>query len=388
MARAATVLALGSGLLLLAPLRAQNCTPFADVAASDAFCPAIQQLHAMGLTAGINPGVAFGPLAPVTRQVLAAILARADRPAGASPGSRRAALGRFWTTRGGQYAQGYGLTTVGDGPVAVKSDGVDVWVANQNAGSVTRVRASDGAVVGTWTGIPLARSVLVAMGRVFVLSGGSPSQLWEIDPRDGFFAFHVPVATLGSFAAGMTFDGGRIWVANSGGTLSIATPGSPWTVASVPGFSQPDAMLFDGKHVWVTDVGAGTLLELDAAGGVLETVNVGSAPARPAFDGTNIWVPRNVSPGHLVIVRAATATILADLTDNVAGNPIAAAFDGERILLTHYYLGAVTLWNAADRAFLGQYTVGSGVSSGPFAACSDGIDFWVALGTDDKLARF
>jgi hypothetical protein len=263
---------------------------------------------------------------------------------------------------------------------------VDVWVANQNSGSVMRVQTSDGKVVGTWTGIPLARSVLVAMGRVFVLSGGAPSQLYEIDPRTTSAA--VPVATLGSFAAGIAFDGGRIWVANTGGTLSIATPGNPWTVASVPGFSQPDAILFDGKHVWVTDVGAGTLLKLDAAGGVLETVNVGSAPARPAFDGTNIWVPRNVSPGHLVIVRAATATILADLTDNVAGNPIAAAFDGERILLTHYYLGAVTLWNAADRAFLGQYTVGSGVFSGPFAACSDGIDFWVALGNDDKLARF
>src|SRR6185369_10434490 len=40
---------------------------------------------------------------------------------------------------------------VGDGPEAVAFDGTNVWVANQFSDTVTKIRASDGAVVGTYS---------------------------------------------------------------------------------------------------------------------------------------------------------------------------------------------------------------------------------------------
>ncbi len=89
--------------------------------------------------------------------------------------SRRAILDQFWTS---QNATVLGLTTVGANPVSVRSDGVDLWVANPNSGgTVSRVRGSDGRVLETWTGASLASGVLVAMGRIFVTGITSPGRL-------------------------------------------------------------------------------------------------------------------------------------------------------------------------------------------------------------------
>src|SRR5687768_7686129 len=39
---------------------------------------------------------------------------------------------------------------VGQGPEGVTSDGANVWVANQFSNTVTKLRVTDGAVVGTY----------------------------------------------------------------------------------------------------------------------------------------------------------------------------------------------------------------------------------------------
>jgi len=45
----------------------------------------------------------------------------------------------------------------------------------------------------------------------------------------------------------------------------------------------------------------------------------------------------------------------------------------------------VSFFKAADLTPLGSVPTGGGF---PYGACSDGINFWVALNTADKLARF
>ena len=59
------------------------------------------------------------------------------------------------------------MAGVGTFPEEVKSDGADLWVADRVSGDIKRVRASDGMVLGTWSGAPGASSLLVALGRVF-----------------------------------------------------------------------------------------------------------------------------------------------------------------------------------------------------------------------------
>ena len=297
--------------------------------------------------------------------------------------TRRAALDQFWTS---QNATALGLTTVGDDPQLLKSDGADLWVAKNLGASVSRVRASDGKLLETWTGATGARGVLVAMGRILVTSYANPGKLYMIDPSQPFGAVTTVASNLGTQPVGIAFDGARVWTANTG-SVSIVTPGAtiPWTVTTVTGFSALQGALYDGANVWVTDLIAGTLLKLDSAGAILQTVTVGSSPRFPAFDGANVWVP-NANSNSVSVVRASNGAVLQTLTGNGLNFPIAAAFDGQRVLVTNNSGDSVSLWKAADLTTLGSFQTGT--DTFPFGACSDGINFWITLQGPGKLARF
>lgn len=182
---------------------------------------------------------------------------------------------------------GYGL---------VKSDGADLWVADGLW--VTRVRASDGKQMGKWTGAGSLTAVLAAMGKVFITTQGVPfGGLYEIDPTQAPGTFATVTQALGPAAAGIAFDGQRIWTANFGGTGSVSIVSlNPVNVTTVAGFSGSlVGIIYDGANIWVTSLGNGTLNKLDSNGNIIQSVLVGSGPQYPAFDGTNIWVP-NTSP--------------------------------------------------------------------------------------------
>src|SRR5580765_7468051 len=131
----------GAGTVLLGA-----CGAFTDVA-GDAFCPFGLEIFTIGITTGTT-ATTYDPTSNVSRLQMAAFLSRTVDGA-LRRGSRRAALDQFWTT---QNATVLGLTTVGSDPTFVKSDGADLWVANGFGSSVSRVRASDGKLLETWTG--------------------------------------------------------------------------------------------------------------------------------------------------------------------------------------------------------------------------------------------
>jgi hypothetical protein len=83
------------------------------------------------------------------------------------------------------------------------------------------------------------------------------------------------------------------------------------------------------------------------------------------------------------VVRVATGAVLATLTGNAIGGPAAAAFDGERVLVTQVPGKTVSLWKAADLSPLGSVSLGVT----PLGACSDGLNFWVSV-LPGQLARF
>jgi hypothetical protein len=358
------------------------CGPFTDVAA-DAFCPFVLELFTLGITTGTSP-TTYDPTSNVNRLQMAAFLSRSVDGV-LKRGSRRAALDQFWTT---QNAPALGLTTVGTGPQYPQTDGVDVWVANVSGGTVSRVRASDGKLLETWTGATNGQGALVAMGRVFVTGLTAPGNLYRIDPSQPAGAVMTVAGSLGGSSTGITFDGSRIWTANNDGSISIVTPGAtiPWTVTTVTtGFNAPVGILYDGANIWVTDFIVNTLLKLDSAGAVLQTVTVGNGPGLPTFDGGNIWVPNNF-PSSVSVVRASSGAVLQTLTGNGLSHPTAAAFDGQRVLITNFSGNSVSLWKAADLTPLGFFPTGP--ATNPLGACSDGINFWIALNGANQLARF
>src|SRR5215470_4639068 len=122
------------------------CGPFTDVAA-DVFCPFVLEIFYLGITTGTS-ATTYDPTSNVSRLQMAAFLSRTVDGV-LKRGGRRAALDQFWTT---QNATVMGMTDVGTDPTLIAFDGADVWVANEGTGTVSRVRASDGKLLETWTG--------------------------------------------------------------------------------------------------------------------------------------------------------------------------------------------------------------------------------------------
>jgi hypothetical protein len=362
------------------------CGPFTDVAA-DAFCPFVLEVFTLGITTGTSP-TTYDPTSNVSRLQMAAFLSRSVDSV-LKRGGRRAVLKQFWTP---QVAGNLGATTLGGtGSQQVESDGADLWVANQPSGTVARVRGSDGKLLETWTGAVRATGVLSAMNRIFVTGDGNfsgPGSLYRIDPSQPAGVVTTVTSNLGNFSEGITYDGTRIWTANSD-SVSIVTPGAtiPWTVTTVTtGFGGTQrSVLYDGANVWVTSSNLGTIKKLDANGAILQTVSVAGAPMYPVFDGTNIWAPSS-SSDSVSVVRASNGAVLATLTGNGLGDPFTAAFDGQRILVTSHFTHNVSLWKAADMTPLGFLATGAGTN--PIGACSDGVSFWFTLESGNTLMRF
>jgi hypothetical protein len=253
------------------------------------------------------------------------------------------------------------------------------------------VRASDGFVLQTWTGANNARGVLVAQGAVYITGSTNPGRLYIITPATPGVSPPVSLVTdqLGGFTVGIAFDGVAIWTANHIGSVSRIFNGV-MTVSE--GFVQPWGMLYDGANIWITD-SDNRLKKLNNDASIASSITVGNAPGRPVFDGANIWVPSE-SSNSVTVVRVkdalgsplASPFVLATLTGNGLSEPLAAAFDGQRILVTNYMGNSVSLWKAADLTPLGS--VSTGALTGPAGACSDGVNFWITLFDSNELLRF
>ena len=380
LAAAAALLAGGTGFLAAGVLT--PCGPFTDVEFVDPFCPFVLEIFRLGISTGTTP-TTYSPNEKVTRLQMAAFLSRTVDTA-LRRGSPRAPANRYW---GGQFAA-LGVTTVGTTPRLVTCDGTDMWVANFGNDTVTRIRASDGRFLETWTAAIDAWEPIAAMGAVFVTGNTAPGgNLYRIDPAASPGDVTTVATSLGSSPAGIAFDGGRFWTANVGGTVSIVTPKAtiPWTVTTVTaGFFVPFGALYDGTNIWVTDTD-NALRKLDATGAILQTVTLGSSPANAVFDGTNIWVASG-GGNSVTVVRTSSGTILATLTGNGMSGPTTPAFDGSRILVTNQFNQTVSLWKAADLTPLGNLVAPP--ASKPYGAASDGLGFWVTLADANKLARF
>lgn len=371
--------------------------PFNDVTGANVFFCSVAEAYFSGLTNGTS-ATTYSPSDPVLREQMAAFVSR-TMDQSLKRGSKRAALNQYWTTQG---AGNLAFTAVGNGPNLLQSDGADIWVASNTANSVSRVRASDGTRIGSdWTGATAALGVLCAMGKVFITGNTTPGNLYRIDPTQPPGLVTTLSTALGEFPRGIAYDGQRLWTANAGpqsGSVSIITL-NPTTVTNVAtGFNSVNGIIFDGTNIWVTDDIPGPvdkLRKLDPTGAILLSVDVDALPQFPAFDGSNIWVPSFFN--HTVkVVRVkdpqgnsvVTPVILATLSGNGLNEPVSAAFDGQRILVTNFGGDSVSLWKASDLTALGTFSTTTGGSTVPWGACSDGLNFWIALSASGQLARF
>jgi hypothetical protein len=218
---------------------------------------------------------------------------------------------------------------VGLFPIGVAFDGANIWTANANTSDLTKIRASDGSVLGT---------------------------------------FPVGIGPLG-----IAFDGANIWVTNRvDNTVSKMRAGDGLVLGTFVGFSSPRGIAFDGANMWVANYNGNAVMKLRASDGVLQTVlAVGTNPSAVAFDGENIWVANNGS-GNVTKIRASNASVLG--TFNVGVGPSGIAFDGANIWTANFNNSNVTKLRAFDGANLGAFALGSQ----PVGVIFDGANIWVS----------
>lgn len=358
--------------------------PYTDVSGvGGAFCPGIMEAYVTGVSKGTSP-TTFSPNESVIRLDMTTFLQRSlDQLI--TRASRRASLNQWWVPQDTSAMQ---LVAVGGSPAFCAIDGENIWTATNSANQVVQVQANTGKIIGTWSAANNSIGVVEVAGKIFATGASSPGNLYVLDPTvPGVVT--VAASNLGNLPMGIAFDGTNLWTANNGGSVSIITPQSPYTVTTVTsGFTAPSGIVYDGAHIWVTDGTAGKLFQLNGSGGIVQTVNVGAGPGNPAFDGTNIWVPNSVD-NTITVIQASSGAVVGTITANASillNGPSAASFDGARILVTNSTGNSVTVFKAADLSFLANVTTGP--STGPSGACSDGINFWVDLAQTGQLLRF
>jgi DNA-binding beta-propeller fold protein YncE len=362
---------------------AQVNLPFTDIQGNPFFCH-IASAYFSGLTSGTS-ATTYGPTQTVPREQMAAFITR-TLDQSLRRGSQRAALDQWWTP---QIPEALGITHVGNNPLAVKSDGDLVWVANFSGNSVSCVQASNGALIKTYTGVSKPRALLVARGKIYVAGNEPAGKLYSIDPASDQDTVTF-VTNIGSNPTALAFDGERIWATNFNGDLyKISFTPNPSVAVVDPGLGIPTGLIYDGANIWVIDQGANKIKKLHENGSpVLQEVAIGGSAQQPVFDGTNIWVP-NFNNDSITVIRASTGAVLATLSGNGLNSPGQAAFDGERILVVNRDGHTVSLWKATDLTPLGNFSTGTaGGGSSPASACSDGRNFWIALSGHDTVARF
>ena len=354
--------------------------PFTDVPSTNIFFCTIAQAYFSGLTAGTS-STTYSPSDNVTREQMAAFITR-TMDQSLRRGSQRAAMKKFYIG----HPPSFGQTTVGDNPRFCECDGADVWVANASTGTVSRVRASDGDLLQTWTGATQAFGVVTVNGKIFVTGKTTPGSIYRINATSAPGAVTVLSNTVGNAPEGIACDGLNLWTANTSGSVSRVNITVGTTTTFTTGFVNVRGILYDGTNIWVTD-NDNTLKKLDVNNGnILQTVSVGLGPRYPVYDGTNIWVP-NEGDDSLTVVRASTGEVLATIpTPPTLTGPVSAAFDGEKILITANS-GFAAFYKATNLSLITTRNIAVAGNPG-FGTCSDGDKFFVTVPVFDLLMAF
>lgn len=218
--------------------------------------------------------------------------------------------------------------TVGSLPRGAAFDGANIWVANSNNNNVTKLRASDGATLGTFA--------------------------------------------VGTSPYSIVFDGTNIWVANLSSNGVTKLRASDGVVLNQFGMSAPAALAFDGVNIWAVSSNANQVVRRRASDlADMGFFAVGANPSAIVFDGVNIWVPNNGN-NNVTKLRASDGSLLG--TFPVGSGPQGIAYDGGSIWVTNNSSANVTKLRASDGALLGTYAVGTG----PLGIAFDGSNIWVA----------
>lgn len=174
-----------------------------------------------------------------------------------------------------------------DQPAGLIADGSHVWILNYRHGSVSKLRARTGEILGTY---PAGErpSALASDGRHLWVANEFAQTVTKLDAATGALMGVYPVR--GS-SGGIVCDGRHVWVSGTGegGVTKLAadTGAIAW---ERPAGGSPQHIAFDGRLIWAADQARGLVTRIDADTGAFVDTLALPSPTRMVFDGTCMWV--------------------------------------------------------------------------------------------------
>jgi YVTN family beta-propeller protein len=222
------------------------------------------------------------------------------------------------------YVDAHGHLTLdvlaGSRPSAVAFGFGSAWVANEGAGTVSRIDPRTEAVVQTVRTGADPRAVAVAGGSVWVANGGEGT-LTRIDPRTDAT---VQTIRIGNGPAAVASDGGLLWVANDrDGTLVAVDDRTGRIRRTIPIGGNPAGLAVAGGALWVSDDWGGQVLRIDPVTTAATAVSVGNAPTTVAADARGVWVA-NSADGTVSQIDPASGSVVRTVPLGTSG-PLATA---------------------------------------------------------------
>lgn len=280
---------------------------------------------------------------------------------------------------------------VGDGPEGVAFDGTSIWVANRLDDTVTKLRARDGFIQGTFPVGDGPKSVAFDGTSIWV-TNNLDDTVTKLRASNGF---NEGTFTVGGGPDGIAFDGASIWVANTGDDTVTKLQASDGLVQGTFSVGDgPVGIAFNGYRILVTNQFDGTLTVIRPSDGVVESSNAVLGPDAPgpiAFAGASIWVASS-AVAHVRKLNHSSSHVSE--TFNVGTHPAAIAFDGHSIWVANSGSTSLSKLRASDGFYEGTYTLGSRTACYTyegdcplFGIAFDGSNIWVTSYAEDTVSK-
>jgi YVTN family beta-propeller protein len=253
-----------------------------------------------------------------------------------------------------------------------------VWVADGNAGAVSRINPSTRAVVET---IPVGSSpsgIAVGSGAIWVTNNDNGT-VSRVDPAVDRV---VQTIAVGNAPTGVAVGDGSVWVANSSdGTLTRIDAVTGAVVATVAvGAGATDVAVGAGA-VWVSDERGDRVFRVDPQSDQVTTlINVGTGPTSIATGFGSVWVANSLD-GTVSRIDPQTNTVSATVAVGDGAGGITLGAGG--VWVASQYAGTVAVINPANDAVRRTITV----SNRPQGLAFAGGLVWVATRADANSHR-
>ena len=274
-------------------------------------------------------------------------------------------------------------------PIGVAFDGANMWVTNSGSATVTKLRASDGANLGTFAVGTQPQGVAFDGANIWAANTGGDT-VTKLRASDGVCVGGACTFAVGDGPVGVAFDGANIWVANFNSntvTKLRASDGACVGTCTFAVGTNPFGVAFDGANIWVANYSSANVTKLRASDGACVgtcTFAVGTNPRGVAFDGANIWVANNNS-NNVTKLRASDGACVGTCIFAVGTNPAEVAFDGANIWVANGSSANVTKLRASDGACVGTCTFAVGTN--PRGVAFDGANIWVTNSGSGSVSK-